>query len=286
MFVDAAAVDDARRAIDTGLPAEYAGEPVVYGWDDTPVQHHVAVTTLASWLRVELGHDADDDMTLVDWLVTPQQRLLGIVRGAVYRDDGTLACVRAWLAWYPDELWRWLVVCQWRRIAQEEAFVGRAAEVGDEIGARVVASRLVREVIRLWFLLSRDTAPYSKWLGTAFARLDGAPAVLPAMERALIADTHETREAALVDVYEATARRHNDARLTARVDPTVRTYHDRPFRVLLSDRFVDACLATISDPWLTTLPLVGCIDQVVDSTDVLQYPELAARLRAVYRQAP
>ena len=98
VFVEAHGVDSARRAIDTGLPAEYAGEPVAYGWDDTPVQHHVEVTTLASWLHAELGHDAADDMTLVDWLVTPQQRLLGIVRGAVYHDDGTLAarCVPAW----------------------------------------------------------------------------------------------------------------------------------------------------------------------------------------------
>ncbi len=282
VFVEAHGVDSARRAIDTGLPAEYAGEPVAYGWDDTPVQHHVEVTTLASWLRAELGHDAADDMTLVDWLVTPQQRLLGIVRGAVYHDDGTLARLRARLAWYPDELWRWLVACQWRRIAQEEAFVGRAAEVGDELGSRVVAARLVREIMRLWFLLSGEYAPYSKWLGTAFARLHDADAVVPSMERALAADTHETRESALVEIYEATARRHNDASLTATVDPTVRGYHDRPYRVLMSQRFVDACLGTISDPRLTTLRLVGGVDQIVDSTDVLQYPEYAARLRSFY----
>jgi hypothetical protein len=282
VFVDPDDVEDASRAIDDGLPDRYAGAPVAYGWDDTPVQHHVRVTTLASWLRAELGHDASEAMTLLDWLVTPQQQLLGVVRGAVYRDDGALARVRARLAWYPDELWRWLVACQWRRIEQEQAFVGRAAEVDDELGSRVVAARLVREVMRLWFLLSREYAPYSKWLGTAFARLGDADAVVPTMARALAADTHRARESALVAMYEATARRHNDTGLTAAVDPTVRTFHDRPYRVLMADRFVGACLATVSDPWLATLPLVGGIDQVVDSTDVLQFPERAAQLRALY----
>jgi hypothetical protein len=47
---------------------------------------------------------------------------------------------------------------------------GRCAEVGDELGSRVVAARLVREVMHLAFLLEQQYLPYSKWLGTAFAR--------------------------------------------------------------------------------------------------------------------
>jgi Domain of unknown function (DUF4037) len=283
VFVDRKDVTEARRAIDAGLPAEYEGWPIAYGWDDTPVRHHVEVTTLDEWLSEQLGYSPLDGMTLADWLVTPQQRLLGVVRGAVYRDDGNeLAALRGQLAWYPDELWRWLVACQWKRIAQEEAFVGRTAEVGDELGSRVIAGRLVREIMRLWFLLTREYAPYSKWLGTAFAQLDGASALVPVLERALVAPDHATREAALVEAYEATARRHNDTRITALVDPTVRDYHGRGYRVLMSERFVDACLATISDPWLAALPLVGSVDQVADSTDVLQHPARAARLRSLY----
>ena len=74
-----------------------------------------------------------------DWLVTPQQRLLGVVRGRGVRrrhrraDAGADASS----AWYPDAVWRWLLACQWRRLAQEEAFVQRTAEVGDELGSAV-----------------------------------------------------------------------------------------------------------------------------------------------------
>jgi hypothetical protein len=48
--------------------------------------------------------------------------------------------------------------------------------------------------------------------------------------------------------------------------------------VLGSARFVDACLERVEDEWLRSLPLVGAIDQFVDSTDVLSSPETARRI--------
>jgi len=74
---------------------------------------------------------------------------------------------------------------QWRRIEQAEAFSGRCAEVGDELGSRVVAARQVREVMHLAFLLERECMPYSKWLGTAFARLRCSAELQPALLGAL-----------------------------------------------------------------------------------------------------
>ena len=60
----------------------------------------------------------------------PQQRLLEITRGAVFHDPrGELAAVRDALAWYPDDVWYYVLACQWHRIGEEEAFVGRCAEL-------------------------------------------------------------------------------------------------------------------------------------------------------------
>jgi Domain of unknown function (DUF4037) len=50
-------------------------------------------------------------------------------------------------ATYPEPVWRWLLGCQWRRLAQEEPFVQRTAEVGDELGSGVIAARLARAAI-------------------------------------------------------------------------------------------------------------------------------------------
>ena len=49
------------------------------------------------------------------------------------------------------------------------AVIGWGSEVlefGDELGSQVVAARLVREIMKLAFLMEKKYAPYSKWLGT------------------------------------------------------------------------------------------------------------------------
>jgi len=280
---DEAAIAAVEHTLEVGLPERFRGWPVRFGWDGVAVTHHVTVTTLPRWLQDWLGVDATTGMAVRDWLATPQQRLLGVVAGAVHRDDGgALARLRRALAWYPEPVWRWMVACQWHRVAQEEAFVARTAEAGDDIGSRVTSARLVRDLMRLALLLDRRYAPYQKWLGTAFARLphpDGLPDHLAAALRA--ADV-AGREQALGNAYRALAARHNATGLTAPLDPATRPYHTRPGRVLMADRFTAACLATVDDPALRALPPVGAIDQIADSTDVLESPVLCRRLAAIY----
>jgi hypothetical protein len=274
-----------RRVVDAGLPETFQGWPVRYGWDGRPAEHHVGVTTLPEWLVEHLGVDAAQGMSLADWLVTPQQQLLGVVAGAVYADErGELARVRRELAWYPDQVWRWLLACQWRRLAQEEAFVQRTAEVGDELGSAVIAARLARDVMRLALLLERRYVPYGKWLGSAFARLDQADGLARHLEDAVHATALEPREAALAEAYVTIARRHNRAALTEPLDATLRPYHSRPARVLLADRYAEACLATVTDPALRTLPLIGAVDQLADSTDALSTPSVYRRLVTAWPQ--
>jgi len=55
----------------------------------------------------------------------------------------------------------------------------------------------------------------------------------------------------------------------------------------MADRFTDACLTTVTDPALRALPLIGGVDQVADSTDVLQVPQTYRKLATLYtRQQP
>jgi hypothetical protein len=284
VFVDRG-IDRGRLAVTlgAGLPETYSGWPVRFGWDQVPVQHWVMVTTLSNWLREQVGVDASAGMSTVDWLVTPQQRLLGVVAGAVYSDDGgILGAVRERLAWYPDDEWRWLLACQWHRLAQEEAFVARTAEVGDDLGSSVVAGRLVREVMRLALLLERRYVPYSKWLGTAFARLPHLDDLPAQLSSAVTAPSTGVREDALAAAYMALAERHDRASLTERLPPTIGNYHSRPARVLMADRFTDALLATVDDAALRRLPLIGAIDQHTDSTDLLDDPRVFRRTASLY----
>src|SRR5262249_55490750 len=129
LFVDAGDVEEIRAALGAGLPDEFRGWPTRFGWDAVPVTHRVEVAPLGSWLENRIGFDAREAIAPVHWLCAPQQRLLEVVSGAVFHDpDGELEAVRATLAWYPHDVWLWLLACQWRRLDQKESFVGRTAE--------------------------------------------------------------------------------------------------------------------------------------------------------------
>jgi hypothetical protein len=248
---------------------------------DGPVRHRVEVTDPARWFDAQLGFDPCRGVTLADWLATPTQRLAEVTAGAVFHDGlGWLAPACANLHWYPHDLWLYLLACQWQRIAQEEAFVGRCGEVGDEIGSAVVAGRLVRDLMRLCLLMNRCYPPYGKWLGTAFARTPQAPFLTPLFTAALAASDWRAREEHLAGAYEATAALHNQLRLTDPVDPATRPYHSRPFRVLRAERFAQALTACITDPDIRHLPAAGAVDQFIDSTDVLTRPELTRAVSA------
>ena len=275
IFVAGADVSRVRNAVERGLPDEFQGWPTRYGWDAYRVTAHVEVHELDAWLREKLGFDPREPISTRGWLTVPQQFLLEVIAGGVFHDGlGELVPAREALAWYPDDVWLWLIACQWQRIDQEEPFVGRTAEVGDELGSRIVAARLVRDAVRLCFLQERRYAPYSKWLGSAFRQLDAFDALGDPLLEALAATDHEARETALVEVVTRLAARHNALGITGPVDESIGLFHDRPFRVLGSGRFVDACLERVSDPWLGSLPLTGAIDQFVDSTDVLSKPHV------------
>ncbi|UCM86988.1 DUF4037 domain-containing protein [Streptomyces marincola] len=246
-----------------------------------PVHHRVEVRDPGTWLTGLLGFDPRGDIAPEDWLAAPTQLLAEVTSGAVFHDGlGALGPVRAALRWYPHDLWLHVLACQWRRISQEEAFVGRCGEVGDELGSAVVAARLARDLMRLCLLMDRRYPPYGKWLGSAFARTPQAPALGPVLTAAVAATDWHTREHHLARAYEAVAAAHNRLGLTEPVDPATRPYHRRPFRVLHAERFAAALHARVTDPHIASLPVSGAVDQFVDSTDVLSRP---GRARAATR---
>ncbi len=264
------------------LPATIAGYPTNLARPTgDPVQHGVVVAELGDWLTRHLGFNPLVEVTVLDWLATPTQVFAEFTGGAVHHDGlDRLHAARRTLAWYPDDLWRYLLACQWQRISEEEAFVGRCGEVGDELGSAVVAARLVRDLMRLCLLVNRCYPPYSKWLGTAFARLPCAAPLRPALAAVLTAAGWHDRERHLVIAYEAVANLQNDLGLTAPVDPRVRFFYNRPFRVLCGERFTKALIGSISDPAVRALPLTGGIDQFVDSTEALAHRAFARAIAA------
>jgi len=260
-----------------------AGVRILEPGETGQINHHISVMTVADFLEGEFGVRSLDAITTRDWLTFPEQKLLEVTAGAVYHDGlGRLEPLRQRLSYYPHDVWVYRLAAQWQRISQEEAFVGRCGDVGDELGSRIVAARLVRDVMRLCFLLERRYAPYSKWFGTAFSRLECAGQLGPQLTAVLVASSWQEREERLADAYEAVARPQNALALTDPLDPTPRHYHDRPYRVIHAERFANALTATIQDEELRriieSVGLVGAIDQFADSTDILSHAGRSRRL--------
>ena len=183
-----------------------------------------------------------------------------------------------------------MLACQWIRIAQEEAFPSRCGEAGDELGSRINAARMVREVMRLGFLIERRYAPYSKWLGSAFSRLSCAPELEPILRAALAAESWQSRDKHLGAAYEIIARMHNVMGLFATLDTGTMSFHERPYRVLGAGRLAKAVSDEIRDASIRNIYLkvgpIGSIDQFADSTNLLMRSDLRSRLRGLFETAP
>jgi hypothetical protein len=272
-----------------GFPThfEYSGATgLMRQTDARPIRHGVTVVTARWFFRAYLAVDplAEAPLRPDEWLAIPEQHLRTVTTGAVFHDGtGELTVARERLAWYPHGVWLYLLAAQWRRIEQEESFMGRCAEVGDDLGSRLVAARLIREIMRLCFLMERQYTPYIKWFGTAFARLACAAQLTPMFEATLRAETWEERERWLSAAYEAVAGLHNELEITKPVEPRVSRFHDRPFLVIHGERFVAAIRAAQTDEAVLRLPPdLGSVSQWVDTTDALSHPAWIPRLRDLY----
>lgn len=221
------------------------------------ISHGVTVVALGDWLTGHLGFDPRGEITPDDWLATPTQVLAEATGGAVFHDDLGLHTIRRRLSWYPDDVWRYVLACHWRRVEQEEAFVGRCGEVGDELGSAIAAARVVRQLMRLCLLIDRVYPPYGKWLGSAFARLPCARRLTPVLTGALAATRWHDREHHLTEAAQAVAVRCNDTGLTEPVDPHTRQFHGRPYRVSAAEQLASALRDSITDPALRARTLVG-----------------------------
>lgn len=291
-----------RATLRRELPPSFAGFPVrlsepgrrqdehgAIGPPPDPRRDAVWLATCRAFCWDHLRHDIDAPLSAADWLTFPGQRLLEVTAGAVYRDDvGELTALRERLAYYPRDVWLYLLAAGWVRISQEEHLMPRAGFVGDELGSALIGSRLARDVMGLCFLMERRYPPYPKWFGSAFQRLACAPELTPPLWEAQQAASWQEREAAMAWAYAALARTHNALGLTPPLPEAVSPFHGRPFQVIHGGRFAEALRAQIVSDEVRRIAawrLIGGIDQWSDSTDLRADIAVRPALLALYQGA-
>lgn len=251
--------------------------------DRGPVNHKVLVLTPRGFVLNYLGFDIEQEIEPADWLTFPEQKLRTLTRGAVFHDDIGLEEVRRRFAYYPEDVWLYQLGSAWARVGQEEHLMGRAGMVGDEIGSALIGARLVRDLMRLCFLMERTYAPYPKWFGTAFGELDCAPSLSPHLSAALAAREWQERERHLAAAYRIVAEMHNKLGITEPLPTEPRNFFGRPFLVIGLHGFASALFSRIVDERIRRIARpIGGVDIFSDSTDILEPAFWRATLRKLY----
>jgi hypothetical protein len=286
LLVDEDARDQVPRVsaiLEEELPERFGEFPVRFPvtWDSS-LSHKVEVATVADFTASRLGVDPSGGLSVLDWLSVTGQSVLEVTAGPVFADrTRTLAAVRTLLAWYPPDVERYVLAAGWQRLCQLLPMVGRTAEAGDELGSRLLSASLAGDLLRLGFALSRRWAPYAKWRGTVFRSLPVAARLGPLLDAAAAPGWRE-RENALTSACNVLLSIQRERGLPA-PESAVIPFFDRPYRTLdgavpreLLDGITDSDVARLP-------PMVGSIEQWVDSTDVLSSPGRRAALQAAYR---
>ncbi len=252
---------------------------------DPGLEPMIEIYTLRSFLDKHMGIDIDRPISTFDWLSTTHHRLRAIVSGRVYRDDIGLQALRDRFSWYPHDIWLYVLASCWYRIGEAEVLTGRAGSVDDNLGSMIIAMRLVRDIMRLGFLMERVYPPYSKWFGSAFRDLECAPNLLPLLTEVAQAVDWRERDGLLAKIYPVLVTMHNALRLTPAIPDTPRRFWERPFTIIggnsiaasIVNEIKDSSVQILADRWL-----IGNIDLFNDTHALDDDPSQRHLLKSLY----
>ena len=270
---------DVHLFLRRNLPKEFCGYPTNFtpkGADHTQhmteatgaeVNHLIEVHGLESYFRSVLGR-AVESMESLDWLRIPEQVLLEITGGKIFHDGlERLAWYRDKLSYYPPDVRTLRLAAYWDCIANEEAFVGRAIEMGDRIGLRLLIGRLVTWLMKICFIICERYCPYSKWLSLRFGEL-GLPHIIKSIDEVLADTDVESAGERVASLSLAVLRLQNESGDYPVIDNGVQHYYGRPYKVIMAGEIVDRLRGSIQDQRLRKVDLAPvALDGKVVSLD-------------------
>jgi hypothetical protein len=234
-----------------------------------PVNHRVDIYTVKSYLQQHLAIKSVD-LSETQWLMLSEQRLLEFTGGEVFHNGlGELEKARAALRYFPENVWYFKLLAEWDHIAEESAFVGRTGMIGDDLGSRIEAGRLVRHIMRLAFLLQKKYIPYSKWLSVAFTQLPIANQLKPILLKILKEDDWRRRERLLCDAYLLLLEQQNSLNFTPEIILKPGKYFTRDQTVIQIEKITTELKKLLQSPLDNIKYPIGSIDHFIDDTHLL-----------------
>ncbi len=251
--------------------------------DSGPVNPLIVFNTPEEYLREYLGTDNPSALTAADWLSFSEHRLLALSKAEFYRDDLNFSETLKKFKAYPQDVWLYLVASNWSLLAEEQAFVKRCSDVGDELGSILVCGRIAERLMRLCFLYCHQYAPYSKWFGTAFKHLPVSEEIRSAITGALTARTITEREDNLVLAQKLICDLHDSFQITEPIHAEIQPYFGRDIKVIFADNIAGAVEEKLRGTPLEGLPLIGSMSEVANFTVLSDDPSHIERVKALYK---
>lgn len=270
IFVSGNAVSRVHGVLASHLPEQYKGLPTrLTLTGQTEPTMGVEVLTVSEFAHDRLGFDPRRSSSVEDWLSVSGQAALEVTAGSVFEDqEGSLTELRHAVSAFPEDLWRYVIASGWRRIDDELPLMGRAGHRGDDLGSRVIASRLVDTAIHLAFTVCRRWAPYPKWRGTLLSTLPVVDEFGGALAETLAASDWEERTRAMSVALDQLCELQRDVGLPA-VDRACVPFWERPY-MQIDQQLVPGLTDSIDDPVIRGLPIgLGSIDQRTTNVNLL-----------------
>ena len=248
------------------------------------INHGVSIYTTKKFFNDYLGINPYEELTALDWLILSEQKLRTIKSGKIFYDKLGLEKIQKKLTYYPKDVWLYLLMSEWTKIGQEESFMGRCGEVKDELGSRIIATRLVQSIMNLMFMMEKEYIPYSKWYGKAFSRLTNTKKISKLLQKILTADKWKTREKVLSKAYKIIGDEHNKLKITKKLSTRVKEFHDRPYLVIDGERFAEEIRKQMEDESLLKIKTaIGSVNQITKTVDILESNELLKQMGNLYK---
>lgn len=242
----------------------------------------IFIHTISEYLSEYLGCGNLENLSELDWLSFSEHRLLALTSGRLFADGLNISGLLNRIKFYPEQIKLFLIASNWSIIAEEQAFVKRCSEAGDELGSVLVCARIAERLMRLAFLYCNQYAPYSKWFGKAFGCLPIDERIKTIIFHAATANKIEERENNIALAQKMLADLHNALEITEHVDVKIESYFGRDIKVIFADKLVEATLKKLKGTPFASYPLIGTMSEVANFSALSDEPHLMKNIKAFY----
>ena len=212
------------------------------------INHLIEITGVKEYLNRYLSVENIENINLIDWLKFSDQSLIELTAGEIFHDGlGQLQSIREYLKFYPDDVLRLKLAALWYYISQEEAFIGRNLDIGEEMGVKLISSRIVNALIKICFYCERKYIPYSKWFTRSFKKLDCYQEIGDLFYEILEFEDLSKTGKKLCQAYKKVVSIQNKLELTEDIEVKVVDYYGRPYKVVFTEKIKDKLIESIKD---------------------------------------